>query len=523
MTREDIKRALLSDPERLLQKKPFYRKVEVCSPSIRGVADVNEKVSVALPKIRCEIIDQSKYLEELNPLSHDVITDDNIPSVCVKVSKANFREIKDVRMPLPYQQVIRDKHTLHLCGNPMDFTLLDTNPDEQTEKDFITFKQYWLDRNMEGLKTAMVYAQKSVGDAGLLFYYDHNSRIKARVLNFPDYTIITHKDDNGEHILECLYYCHNGYRYIDCYDDKYLYRITDDAENITEGSIVANSGWVHELPVIHGFSECPLITKRGPVAWENVQTLIEMYETLYNIYYVIEKRHGWGILWIKGKFKDTGKRLAGNVILNDTSVGTDSDAKYLSAPSGDGTLKMLDSLFNEIQIGAGVTILLPKDVKTSGEISGVTIQMVQSRAIETALAGVTEWQNVANKMCRLFKEGLSKELVTNGIDETAMTRFANNLHISAKFKIWRPYSETEFNNMLVALKGAGLLSTKTGIELNTVSKPDEHSRVEKEVEDNIQRELDVQKQQSEIPNSTTISTSNTTKTEAKAEEGSKAL
>jgi len=488
MTKEEIIRDLLSEPNKLLQKAPFYREVMPVFNNHVLSTNFGEKITAEIPIIRRQVISQSRYLRELSPMSHDVMFDENIPSVCVKVGKDNFREIKDVRIPLPYQQTLRDKHVLHLCANPMDFTLLNTDPDEQTAKDFITFKQYWQERNFEGLKTAMVSAQESVGDAGMLFYYDSHGSIKARVVKYPDYTIITHKDDNGEHILECLYYAVDGDYYIDCYDDKYLYRITSKA---TGELAASNDGWVHYPPVEHGFSECPLITKRGKVAWDNVQTLIEMYETLYNIYYVIEKRHGWGILWIKGKFKDTGKRLAGNVILNDTSIGTDSDAKYLTPPTGDGQQKMLESLFDEIQIGAGATILLPKDVKTNGDVSGIAIQLTQSRDIETALAGVIEWQNVANKMCRLFKEGLSKELVRKGIDKTATTRFAEKLHISAKFKIWRPYSETEYNNMLISLKAAGLLSTQTGVEMNTVSKPDEHARVNKEAEENMKKQLEV--------------------------------
>lgn len=492
MKREDIVKSLLSDPEKLLQKEPFFREVSVCNTGqMEKSVQFGAKASVSLPNIKRYVVDQSQFIKELYPQSHDVVYDDNIPSVCVKVGKNSYREVKDVRIPLPYQEVIRDKHVLHLCGNPMDFTLLETNPDEQTLNDFVTFKQYWLKRNMDGLKTDMVHAQKSVGDAGMLFYYDYNGRVKARILKYPDYTIITHKDDNGDHVLECLYYCDSkGHRYIDCYDDANMYRITDNSDipENSDGYVSAN-GWIHYPPLPHGFSENPLITKRGNVAWDNVQTIIDMYETLYNIYYVIEKRHGWGILWIKGKFKDTGKRLAGNVILNSTGINDDADAKYLSAPTGDGTQKMLDSLFDEIQIGAGATILLPKDIKTNGDISGVAIQLTQSRDIETALAGVTEWQNVANKMCRLFKEGISKELVESGQDETAMTRFKEKLHVSAKFKIWKPYSETEYNNMLITLKGAGLLSTQTGVELNTVSKPDEFSRVEKEKKEEEKRAL----------------------------------
>ena len=330
----------------------------------------------------------------------------------------------------------------------------------------------------------MVCQQKSVGDAGMLFYYDYRGELHARILSFPEYTIITHKDDNGDHCLECVYYSNNNDQYIDCYDDTYMYRITTkEVEGATQ-----TDGWYHLPPVPHGFSECPLVTKRGDVAWSKVQTPIEMFETLYNVFYVIQKRHGWGILYVKGKFKDTSKKIAGSVILNDTSMNENSDAKFLSAPSPEGTINTLESLFNEIQIGGGATILLPKDIKASGDISGIAIQMTQSRDIETALQGVTEWQNVANKMMRLFKEGIGKELVNSGEDSTAYTRFMK-LPIHSKFRIWKPFSESEYNQMIATLKGAGLLSVRTGVELNTASAPDELSRVNTEAEENFQTEL----------------------------------
>ena len=43
--------------------------------------------------------------------------------------------------------------------------------------------------------------------------------------------------------------------------------------------------------------------------------------------------------------------------------------------------------------------------------------------------------------------------------------------------------------MLATLKGAGLLSVRTGIELNTVSAPDEVARVNTEAEENFQTEM----------------------------------
>ena len=484
MNRQEIVHELLSNPDKLLMKKPFYREVEVRTPSLTGTVDVGGKVSVKLPSIRFVAVDQSQYLQELNVNCHKVLTDSNIPSVCVKTQNNGFYEIEEVRIALPYQETIRDKHVLHLCANKMEHTLLESNPSEQDSKDFATIKKMWELRNMEGLKTQMVCQQKSVGDAGMLFYYDYRGELHARILSFPEYTIITHKDDNGDHCLECVYYSNNNEQYIDCYDDTYMYRITTkEVEGATH-----TDGWYHLPPVTHGFSECPLVTKRGDVAWSKVQTLIEMFETLYNVFYVIQKRHGWGILYVKGKFKDTSKKIAGSVILNDTSMNENSDAKFLSAPSPEGTINTLESLFNEIQIGGGATILLPKDIKSSGDISGIAIQMTQSRDIETALQGVTDWQNVANKMMRLFKEGIGKELVNSGEDSTAYTRFMK-LPIYSKFRIWSPFSESEYNQMLATLKGAGLLSVRTGIELNTASAPDELARVNTEAEENFQTEM----------------------------------
>ena len=484
MNRQEIVQELLSNPDKLLMKKPFYRELEVRTPSLTGAVDVGGKVSVKLPSIRFVAVDQSQFLQELNVNCHKVLSDSNIPSVCVKKQNNGFYEIEKVRIALPYQETIRDKHVLHLCANKMEHTLLESNPSEQNSKDFATIKKMWELRNMEGLKTKMVCQQKSVGDAGMLFYYDYRGELHARILSFPEYTIITHKDDNGDHCLECVYYSNNNDQYIDCYDDTYMYRITTKE---VEGATQAD-GWYHLPPVPHGFSECPLVTKRGDVAWNNVQTPIEMFETLYNVFYVIQKRHGWGILYVKGKFKDTSKKIAGSVILNDTSMNENSDAKFLSAPSPEGTINTLESLFNEIQIGGGATIILPKDIKSSGDISGIAIQMTQSRDIETALQGVTDWQNVANKMMRLFKEGIGKELVNSNEDSTAYTRFMK-LPIHSKFRIWRPFSESEYNQMLATLKGAGLLSTRSGIELNTASSPDEVARVDEEEERKFQTEL----------------------------------
>lgn len=495
-TRQQIA-ALLADPEKLLATKPYYRKITDVPTSSCGheMESVGTTVRARLPRVRRQAIPLSVLLKEYDPWGHTVLHDENIPSITVKNSEGGWIQIESKRMPIPFQQNITKKQTLHLCNNQMSHVLLNTEPTEEQSKQFIRIKQAWEDRNMDGLKTEAVLAQKSESIVGMLFYHDYNGRIKARILKFSDgYTLITHKDDNGDHILECVYYCVDDVEYIDCYDDTYLYRITSSDEVVADGQgIISNDGWVHHTPVPHGFKECPLAVKRGKVAWDNVQDLIEVYERTYNTFMVIQNRYGWGVLYVKGKFNQTGQKVAGNVVLNDTSMDPNADAKILTPPSPQNMIETLDQMEYSIQKGSGTTFILPKDIKMSGDTSGIAVQLTQELDIETALQDVNEWQNFANKMMRLFKEGLARELVVKGEEgfEKAITDF-KKLNIRTRFVVWRPQSNEAYNQMLTTLSGAGAISKQTLIEKNTESCPDELSRVAKEKDAEMQEELDKQ-------------------------------
>ena len=61
MNRQEIVQELLSNPDKLLMKKPFYREVEVRTPSLTGTVDVGGKVSVKLPSIRFVVVDKSQF------------------------------------------------------------------------------------------------------------------------------------------------------------------------------------------------------------------------------------------------------------------------------------------------------------------------------------------------------------------------------------------------------------------------------------------------------------------------------
>lgn len=495
MNYKDLIKDLLSDPNKLLQKRPFTRGYDRRIKSeLPDTIELNDTLSACLPRYRREVVTQEQFMEELDPQSHAVLFDDNIPSICIKTKDQGFVDIQFQKMAVPFQRNIKNKQLLHLTGHKMQFTLIETNPSDTQTNNFITFKQYWDLRNQDGMKNKMVDTQLSYGDAGLLYYFDYKGRIKSRILSYADgYVLCPHNDENGDRILESVYYCKDNIEYIDSYDELYLYRYTKD-NNLKENE---DSIWVLHEPVAHGFNEIPLITKRGDVAWNNVQNIITSYEVLYNIYNAVNRRFGWGILYVKGKFSEKAEKIAGSVILNDKSLEGKGDAKFLTPPSPQGTLDILQSLLDTIQLGASTTFILPKDVKTGGDISGIAIQLTQSLDIENALQKVIEWQNVADKMTRLFKYGLSKELVATEKNTTAITEF-EDLNINAKFKVWKPMNDYEYNQMLTILTGAGILSKETGIEKNTESSPDELMRIEKEHKAQLDEQIESQRRQLEL-------------------------
>jgi hypothetical protein len=500
MTDREFIESLLADPNKLLLKKPFYRGV-VDRP--QGVfrkkyeVALTDKVRATVPTIYKQIVSQAEFAQELDPYSHKVLFDENVPSITIKSKKNGWMEIEQYRMAFPYQVLIRDKQVRHLCVNPMFQTLLISRPTEKQNKQFTRIKQAWAEKNMEGAKTKFVQDQKSYGDAGLLFYIGDDKRLHTRNISYDDgYTIITHKDQNGRHVLECLYYCKDDIEYLDCYDDTYMTRFTNETYTNSDGNPIGS--WRRYDSTPHGFSENPLITKRGEVAWNRGQRIIDSYEALYNTLVVVMKRHGWGILYVKGQFNDSGKRIAGNYILNDTSGDPNADAKTLSPADPSNMNAMLNEMEYAIQKATGTTFILPKDINLSGDPSGVAVELTQELDMATAQDGVIEWQNVANKMMRLFVEGLAKELVVYDTEySTAITDFAQ-LRIQNEFVVWKPKSDIAHNQMVAAAKAAGIISRKTGVEKNTLSTPDELARIDIEEEETREREAQQARQNEQV-------------------------
>lgn len=505
MTREEQIKKLLKDPRQLLMKEPFKRGIErVAGFSVGMTTKANGLISAELPSFSYKVVTQEDFAKELDPASHKIIYDINVPCISMKVADdqgGGYVDIETKRMALPYQVGIKNAHVLHLSGNPTEFTLMETEPTERMAYNFVTFKQYWNSRNQDGMRTKFIDAQKSYGDAALLYYFDYKGRIKSRLLSYPNYVLIPINDSNGDRLIESIYYAdEKGYERIDSYDDSNVYHFIKD-EKVDRGN---EKGWRLANVESHGFPEIPIVSKRGNVAWNEAQDIIEVYEIIFNIFNVIQKRHGWGILYIKGNFSERVQKLAGSVILSDNSIDGNGSAEFKAPPSPQGMRDTLEDLRNEIQIASQTTFILPKDVKTSGDISGIAIQMTQSMDNGRSLLSSIEWQNALDKMVRLFSFGLATELVRKGENPTAITEY-ESLKIKATIKVWMPKSIAEIVQMTTTLCGAKVISKETAtsiIEGIGMATPDEDQRLKREAETEALLQKSLQSTNEEQTNNT---------------------
>ena len=82
---------LLSQPDNLLRKKPFYRaikgKATSSSRATGSTVDLTGTVPVSLPNIRMVTVTQDQFMQELDVYSHKVLFDENVPAITVKTKK----------------------------------------------------------------------------------------------------------------------------------------------------------------------------------------------------------------------------------------------------------------------------------------------------------------------------------------------------------------------------------------------------------------------------------------------------
>ena len=448
----------------LLQKEPFTRGLDdTILSSMSSSISVGDTEVADVPTIKKKTISQDRFAKELDPAAHDIHDDKNVPSIVVKIDKGNYQEIKDTRMALAYQKKIVEKQVLYICGKPTKFTLCNTRPSKEQKSDYIDIKTAWRNKNYDIIRTEAIKAQKSIGDAAVLQYMKNN-KVYAKTYSYLDgYTLLPIYDRYGDLEMFSFLYSHKKKRKLDFYDSEFFYEYTLGEDGKT-ATLVKKSR--------HGFDEVPVSYIRDEVAWDNAQSTIEVLEIIYNIYSVIMKRHGWGLLYIKGNVESKMKKLAGSVILQDNSDNPNSTAEFKAPPTPTGMENLIADLRKQIQIMTGTIFITPEDVRMSGDISGAAIKMMNSAAYEKAMLDAMGYDKFMDSLSRIFIKGYA--------NETMRIAQFGTLNIRAELEVWIPQSDSEIINNLAILKSANLVSTESGTEVSPYSTPDEIERIEAE-------------------------------------------
>ena len=451
----------LEDPTRLMMMKPFTRggKMNGHGWELKNVLN-NTYMQTGFCNLDLTPISQDTYITEYRPSLHTILMNKSIPHIKVNIDgiPLNFG-MMDMTQTGSFQKLIHSAHVRSLTANPLEFNLGKNDADNGGITPFESIKDEWSVRNMDWWLSQAINTCKQLGNCGLLFSYDsEEGRFMVTNYSYEDgYQIIPNYDEYGYEIARSLVYQIDDQIVIDTYDARKHYRCTQ-----------GETGWeIKDEP--HGFSRCPLLHKRGQVAWEYAESTCEIWELMVNIQNIALKRFGTFALVFTGDMdKDSFKRDSSTLIINlssDTTNGKQS-ADVLKFPEPQTMDAYLKTLEEKISLFSSTSFITPKDISaTNSGGNGIALAMSNDYALATQSA--IDWRRFVNDMVYLCQEGL--DLETNGTEKYA------KLRIGAKIVPWSlETNNTKITNLSMEAKW---LSMKTIIEKSPDAAPDEIDRI----------------------------------------------
>lgn len=467
MIREHNINWFLEAPQRLKVMKPFTRGGTMMGHGFEeNTVLPNTVLDTGFTRLELHPISQDRYITEYRPDMHSIILNEAIPHIKVKLNGVEMPlGMMDMTQTASFQKLIHSAHVRNLTANPLVFNLCEDADDENAKKLFMKVKNEWAWRGMEWEKYQAVNVCKQLGNVGTLFSFDKTTnKYSVKTYSYEDgYQIVPNYDEYGNEIARSLVYEIDGKTVIDTYDAKKHYRLREGVDG--------ESTWTIQTE-IHGFSRCPLLYKRGKVAWEYAESTIEMWELMANINAIALKRFGTFALVLIGDMDDESfKRDSSTLIVNlssDTTYGK-QDAKVLDFPEPktmDGYLKTLEE---KISLFSSTSFITPRDI-TNTNSGGNGIALAMSNDFALATQSALDWQKFMQDMVYLHQEGL--DLETNGANKFA------ELRIGAKITPWSlETNNTKITNLQME---ATYLSTQTIVENCPDAAPDEVARIIKE-------------------------------------------
>ena len=451
----------LEEPERLMQMKPFTRGGNMNAHGYEGKEILNNtKLETGFANLSLKPISQDTYMTEYWPDLHHIILNKSIPHIKVSIDGCEIPNgMMELTQTASFQKLIHSAHCRSLTNNPLEFTLCKSDIDGGGTKFFEDVKGEWTARGMDWWFGQSVNICKMLGNCGILFQYDKDSgRYAVTTYSYEDgYQIVPNYDEYNMEIARSIVYEIENKTIIDTYDATNHYRC-----------MRTETGWTVTTEK-HGFSRCPLLIKRGKVAWEYAESTIEIWELMTNIQNIALKRFGTFALVFTGEMDaESFKRDSSTLIINlssDTTQGK-QDAKVLDFPEPQTMDAYLKTLEEKISLFSSTSFITPKDITTSNS-GGNGIALAMSNDYALATQSALDWRRFVNDMFYLHQEGL--DLESNGTEKYG------KLRVGTKIIPWSlETNNTKITNLAMEAKW---LSMKTIIEKSPDAAPDEEERI----------------------------------------------
>jgi len=487
----------------ILTREPFY---EVMPNGYKAhrVVRRGQKTYEPNDNPMLRILTQADFLRMYYPSGH-AINDPNLyPDVVKRNPETGRTYIQPVmRTAFAFQQVIATKQRVHITGNDMQFELsgqVGTEAEEkQKQADYVTFRQGWLDMDMEHVFYDFT-EYKIVGDAAVAFYFDEDGHARARTLSYiKGDTLYPHRDSiTGKMELFARKYAdydENG-KYssenVEIWDEKYLYRARRSIARTGPQRIIEKikdffgiSGYEIYYQEEHGFDRCPVAYHREPFGpcFLPSQETIETYEEAFSYFCENNRAYAFPILWSRGDGVDfqpdeiTGAVKYIEIEDKDGAAGFLEKAEVSAAFNTQ--LKLLYDMIYEQSFG-----VKPPELK-SGDLPGVAVKLLFSPAIEQAIHDAQKLQPFINDCVYFVK-------FAYGFEKNCQATLLN-LPINAWIEPYIHQNTAELSQNLALAVQNNFLSHQTASErLSVYSRNDEIQRIMEEDLEKRKRDLQME-------------------------------
>lgn len=456
-----------------------------------------------------EIVTQADFQREYFPSSHKINSHLFYPNIFREIEedvenaageivrKKRYYEEEIPRYAFAFQQIICAKQIVHLCGNDVQFDLLNKeNPSHKGNLEL--FKDGWQEKEMEIAFYELVKSVKRTGDGAIATHWE-NGEFSWTSLSFLNGDkLYPHYNRNGKLSLFARAFSDYGEEgetlqsFVEVWTDTHYYLLLDnkEAKATFPNHNLELDGYEIIEERLHGFPRIPIAYLRDDngACWSMSQDSIELYEESFSQMAQNNKAFGEPVLWLRGDDIDCVPNTNGS--LKILTMGKQDEAGYLEAQSASESYqRQLDLTYKMIYEQSFAVI--PPELK-SGDLPAAALKILYSPAYEKGVIDCSEYQKSLSDLVELFKFGY-------GLEKQRTLDFAN-----IPLKWWlKPYVHVNWSTTvtdLVQSVQAGILSKETASErLSEYATPKEYARIlderQREVVDQIEAEIIKMKRQ----------------------------